>query len=184
MLDVKDRGRSMRLTIAIAAACAVLQVGIAPQISLFGGTVNFMIVFAAVAALTTEPSQAVVCGFLAGLFYDLTSSAPVGLMALLLTAGTFAFNQAMANQAGGFSSVTVRMCGFFALAVCALNGLALLLMGEQTSIFWALVGHGLSSAVLTGIVAVPFLMFGAPAAQSMGLSGRGRGTRYKSKGLR
>mgnify|MGYP000819804298 CR=1 FL=1 len=89
-MDLHEQGASSR-TFAIAAiVCVLLQAGLAPQISIAGGRVNFMIILVCLSVFSGDPTRAVVCGFCSGLFYDLSAAVPVGVMSLLLTVGSFA----------------------------------------------------------------------------------------------
>ena len=82
----RDTSASPMRVLAIAAAVyAVFQVGFAPQVSLLGGTFNFMVAFALVIGPGLGAHRGVIAAFLCGLFYDLTSPVPVGLMALILS---------------------------------------------------------------------------------------------------
>ncbi|MCI7730811.1 hypothetical protein [Enorma burkinafasonensis] len=180
-MDFRDSAHGQRtLAILIIAAC-VLQVAIAPQISILGGRFNFMIALAGSVALMGKPDQAVFVGFGAGLLYDLTSPVPVGLMTLILTVGSFALVQLSSAGTSGLSSTSMRFMGVFALAVCLVNGIALLLLGTEHDILLSLGGHGLMTAVLSTVASVPFIMLSSsmgPARTSF--SARGRGTRFKS----
>ena len=72
-----------QIVFILAVVAAVLQVALAPQISILGGRFNFMLAFALAIALRGDGAQAVYAGFFSGLFYDLTATVPIGLMALL-----------------------------------------------------------------------------------------------------
>ncbi len=65
--------------------CLILQLALAPNISLAQGHINFALIFCALMALKIGGKTGTICGFCAGLLYDLSSTSPVGLMALLLT---------------------------------------------------------------------------------------------------
>lgn len=96
-----NRGLGSR-TFAIAAiVCVLLQAGLAPQISIAGGRVNFMIILVCLSVFSGDPTRAVICGFCSGLFYDLSAAVPVGVMSLLLTVGSFALTHSAAGQTGG-----------------------------------------------------------------------------------
>ena len=84
-MQVKDSHKSRRSLIALALACAVLQLAVAPNIGLGDGRANLCLVAAACFALSTGGTPAVVFGFFSGLFYDLVTTGPVGLMSFELT---------------------------------------------------------------------------------------------------
>ena len=171
------------LVLILAAIAAALQVALAPQISILGGRFNFMLAFALATALKGDTSQAVYAGFFAGLFYDLTAAVPVGLMALLTTACSFALSSIGGAGTSGFSAASLRLAAVGALAVCLVNAIALVLLGVEGGILFSL-GHGFVTAVLTTAAAVPFLM-ASSSAPSLGGGGYGtRGSRMPRGGTR
>lgn len=89
-MDLHEQGMSSRTFVIAAIVCVLLQAGLAPQISIAGGRVNFMIILVCLSVFSGDPTRAVVCGFCSGLFYDLSAAVPVGVMSLLLTVGSFA----------------------------------------------------------------------------------------------
>ena len=166
-------GSSNAPFVAAAVVAALLQLALAPQISILGGAFNFMVAFAAAAAVSFEPRTAVYVGFFSGLFYDLTSSAPVGLMALLLTLASYLAANAASGLTPGANAESLRIAGVFVLGVNLMNGVALLLLGSETSIFYALIVHGLVSAALDALACAPFLMALGAHVQTGVFSGRG-----------
>lgn len=183
-MEFKNAKHTDRTSLYLAIACVVLQAALTPQISLGGGTVNFMAILAVATALREPPTRAVVTGFCAGLFFDLTTAAPVGLMALLMTVLAFIVNQSYGMR-GSMSPSTQYTVG--AVAVVALNlvfGLLLFFMGVQTDILVALFGHGLWTGIFTALVQIPFLAFAGVPAPSYGFSGASAGKRFKSKSLK
>lgn len=180
-MEYRDTAHSQRALAILIAVAAVLQVALAPQISILGGRINFMVILAGAVALMGNASQAVYVGFGAGLLYDLTSPVPVGLMTLILTASSFVLVQMASAGTSGFSSTSLRFMGFFSVVVCLLNGIALFFMGSERDLLLSLGGHGLMSAVLTTVVSIPFLMLsGSMGSSRSGFSAHGHGTRFKS----
>ena len=86
-MDLREQGAGSRAFAIAAIVCVLLQAGLAPQISIAGGRVNFMIVLVCLGVFSGDPTRAVICGFCSGLFYDLSAAVPVGVMSLLLTVG-------------------------------------------------------------------------------------------------
>ena len=84
-MDLHEQGMSSRTFVIAAIVCVLLQAGLAPQISIAGGRVNFMVILVCLSVFSGDPTRAVVCGFCSGLFYDLSAAVPVGIMSLLLT---------------------------------------------------------------------------------------------------
>ena len=183
-MDLHEQGAGSRTFVIAAVVCVLLQAGLAPQISIAGGRVNFMIILVCLSAFSGDPARAVVCGFCSGLFYDLSAAVPVGVMSLLLTVGSFALVHSAAGQTSGTPSARGITVGVFALIVNAIYSIILLFMGLETSFVVAIFGHALPSSILTGLVAIPFLMSGIVPQSGYGFSARGgrqTGMRFKPK---
>ena len=101
-MDLHEQGMSSRTFVIAAILCVLLQAGLAPQISIAGGRVNFMIILVCLSVFSGDPTRAVVCGFCSGLFYDLSAAVPVGVMSLLLTVGSFALVHSAVGQDGRY----------------------------------------------------------------------------------
>lgn len=167
-LNLQTAGASRRTVAILCAVAAVLQVALAPQVSILGGGFNFMLALVAVLCVTGESRMLVYIGFFAGLFHDLTGSAPIGLMALLLTLAGYVGASAFRGVGGGLTAGSLRAAGVIVAAVNIVYALALFLMGAQGSLVQALVGHALASTVLTVLACIPLL-----AAAGSGEQGRG-----------
>lgn len=179
-MEVRDPARARRMVVVVCLVAAVLQLALAPQLSLFGGRFNFMVVLALTMAPACDIKSAVLAGFFSGLFFDLTATVPVGLMPLLLTVACFVLSMISHGMGGGFSATSMRMVGVAMLLVNLAYGFALFLLGLESSLLYALLVHGLASSVLDILAAVPFLMFGSSTESKKGFTARSKGTRYKS----
>lgn len=166
-----SQSHSRRPIAALCIAAAVLQLVLAPQLSLFGGRINFMLVLTVVLAVSGDMRMLAYIGFFAGLFYDLTTVAPVGLMALLLTLAGYLTAVLSRGIAPGASMESLRMTGVAILAVNVAYALALFFMGSETSLLFALGVHGLASTVLDVFVAFLTLMFVPQADSGHGFGG-------------
>lgn len=183
-MEFRDAPASQRGLIVLAVVACVLQVSLVPQISILGGRFNAMLVLAGTFALMGNPARAVYVGFFAGLFYDLTASVPVGLMTLILMVASFALASMASAGTNGFSGTSIRLFFVYALVVCLVNGIALLVLGYEGDILLSLGSHGLVSALLSTLLAVPFLMASGGGSQGRGgFSAKGKGgTRFKTSG--
>lgn len=141
-MDLHEQGMSSRTFVIAAIVCVLLQAGLAPQISIAGGRVNFMIILVCLSVFSGDPTRAVVCGFCSGLFYDLSAAVPVGVMSLLLTVGSFALVHSAVGQTGGTPSARGVTVGAFALVINVIYSIILLFMGLETSFVVAIFGHG------------------------------------------
>lgn len=188
--------RAGRPVAVLCIIAVILQLALAPQLSLFGGRFNFMLVLTAVLAVSGDPPTLVYVGFGAGLFYDLTGTGPVGLMALLLTLSGYGAAALSRGIAPGANMEALRTVGVLIVLVNLVYGLALFFMGVQTSLLYALGVHGLASSVLDLLAAALMLTF-APVGEYQGRgfsAGRGmpqlggvrtaRGTRGRNRGTR
>lgn len=168
----------------LVAACIIavlLQLALAPQVSLFSGRINFMLVLIATASVGGESRTMVYLGFFAGMLFDLTSAVPVGLMALLLTLSGYAVANMTRGIAPGVHMDALRMSGACIIAVNLIYGIAMFAMGVTSGLPTAL-GVSLASSVLDIAVAAPFLALLSGGEQNRGFSARGGRSRYR--GLR
>ncbi|WP_291288730.1 hypothetical protein [Enorma sp.] len=172
-----------QIVFILAVVAAVLQVALAPQISILGGRFNFMLAFALAIALRGDGAQAVYAGFFAGLFYDLTATVPVGLMALLTMLASFALSSIGGAGTSGFSGASLRLAAAGALAVSIVNGIVLVVLGAEGNLLISL-GHGLMTAILTSIACIPFLMVAGTGSSLGGGSFSRPGARAGSGGSR
>lgn len=177
-MRLHESAASSRTYAIMSVVACLLQVGLAPQISLFGGTFNFMVVLALTLALAREVHASVICGFLCGLFFDLTSAVPVGLMALVLTIGSFAVSTMARGMAPGITVEGVRLAIVSMVVVNIVYAVSLYVLGVQSDLMWTL-GHGLSGAVLDSVACLPFIAAGGGSAPSRGFAVRAGGSRLK-----
>ena len=169
--ELKNSGPSRGRLSGIVVACILLHLALAPQIHLFGGAFNFMLVLTVSLAISLDSRTMVYVGFFSGLLYDLTTTGPVGLMSLLLALVGYG----LALMSRGLTSAI--------LGVNLIYSIAMLGLGVESSVLVAIGVHGLASTVLDVLASIPFLlMAGSPAAQR-GFSSRGfgygRGSRFK-----
>lgn len=178
-MQIRETGRSTSSIAIMCVVAAVCQVALSPQISILGGSINFMLVLSCVLSLSSDAPSAVYIGFFSGLFFDLTSAAPIGLMSLLLTVSSFLLAGSSRGALGGLTPDSLRLVVGTMFVVNLVYGLCLFFMGVQSDLLWALLGHGISSTVLDAIVSALFLMFNPSSAPTRSFSARGRGSRYK-----
>jgi len=91
----------MRRALPTAAAillAVLLQVGLAPALSIGGVVPNFLLLVTVTLALVEGPNWGCAAGFSAGLLFDLLGSGPIGPMALVLAIVGFAAGMLSANM--------------------------------------------------------------------------------------
>ena len=172
--------------VTMGVLCFVLQVALAPNVALGNGRINFALVYAACFALSVGGREGVICGFLAGLVFDLTTTGPVGLMSLLLTCmadlvGLEGRNRMVDGMADAMASF-----GISSLVVTVVYHLVMLLMGQAGSIADVLFLRTLPTFALTFVAFLPFAYFmtRASGGASRGSKGLGKhGGHYDTRGL-
>lgn len=172
-MEVRDHHKARRTVAVVAIVCVLCQLALSPQISVLGGSVNFMMILAGCVALLRGGGTGVAVGFAAGALYDLTAPVPVGLMMLVLTVSSFALGLGERNRIGESFSGSVKLFAGMAVAADLVYGIGLLLMGAEHNVLIALLGHGLASAVLTTLVASLFILVLSSAEGGRGFSAKG-----------
>lgn len=128
-----------RIFVVVGAIVALLlQFVVAPYISLFSVTPNFVVAFVCALAIARSHAFGPVFPFVMGLLFDLTCGSPLGAMAFSLTLFTYLASRLYA----GVSNDTLFMeIAFLALAVLLVElsfGIFLLLFGYNASLFEAI----------------------------------------------
>ncbi|MBR3158241.1 MAG: rod shape-determining protein MreD [Atopobiaceae bacterium] len=186
-MQVKDAHKKRRDVLVFAGVCLVLQLAVAPHICLGNGYANFAMVYTGVVALSIGGRSGVIAGFVSGLVFDLTATSPVGLMALLLTLCGYVLGIEERDRFGDglVSSLTSFALG--AMAVLVSYHLAMLLLGETSSMADVLVARTLPSFALTFLGFLPFAYLQVRAsAKKHGIGGASsshRGSHYDVSNL-
>lgn len=178
-MQINDRTHDTRGLWVLAAVCALCQLAIAPNIALGNGRANFALVFAACIALSRGGSQSVVAGFFAGLFFDLSSTAPIGLMAFILTVCSYLLGGDGRNRMSGDFGPNVAVFTVSSLGCALAYSLAMLLVGSSSSIIDALVFRALPTAFLSVVAFLPFAYYFSRLRSGSSLSGG----RFSRKGF-
>lgn len=155
-MQVKDASKNRVGTLVVGLICLVLQLGVAPNLGLGQGRMNLALVFAACYALSIGGRRAVWAGFFAGLVYDLSTTGPVGLMALLLTVASYFLGMEERNRFADGMPQNLATFGIAALGVEFGYHFVMLLMGQAGSFSDALLLYTLPSFALTFVVFLPF----------------------------
>ena len=155
-MQVKDSNRYRRDFGVLAALCIVLQVAVAPNIALGNGRANFGLVFAAIVSMAVGGQLGVVCGFLAGFVFDLSTTGPIGLMSFLLTISSFLMGMGAHNRMADEFVGSMRTFAIFAAAVSLFYHIAMLLVGDATSLMDVVFLRAVPTTVLTVLAFVPF----------------------------
>lgn len=179
---VQDSNRS-RKTVAVAAiVCAVLQLALAPNFALASGHFNFCILFAGIVATQVGGRTAIVCGFLGGLFYDLTATSPIGLMAFLLTVGSLLISAGSGSSQSEDSRTAFMSYVFLALVAELVYGLMMLMLGQSASFVDAIFLRALPSFLLDLVAYAPYYFLSSRSQSGFG-GHAPRGSHLSTRGL-
>ena len=170
-MQVADRNREPRSAAVLAVICGLAQLALAPNIGLGNGRANFALIFSACVALLVGGRRAVLVGFFAGLFFDLSTTGPLGLMAFCLTVSSFLLGLEERNRMSGDLAVTLALFCGADLGVSLVYHLAMLLVGQADSLLDVIVFRTLPTALLTAVFFVPFAYY----FSRMHVSGSGLG---------
>jgi cell shape-determining protein MreD len=99
-VQISDKNKDIKGLVLLAVICLVLQLALAPNIGLGNGRANFALIFVAVIALSQGGGNAVIAGFVAGLLFDYTALASLGVslvysIAMLASGQTSSFVDAV-----------------------------------------------------------------------------------------
>lgn len=158
-MQVRDSNKDRKSIGILALVCALVQLAIAPNIGIGAGRANIALVFAALVALTIGGRTGVFNGFVAGLFFDLTTTGPVGLMALLLTVCSFVLGNEEHNRLADDPTGSVATFAIADFVVCLAYHITMLLVGQADSLIDALVSRTLPSFALTLLAFLIFWFF-------------------------
>lgn len=145
---VNDPAKDRRQTIILALILAIFQIALVPNIGLGQGRANLCLVFVACVCMGGDSQKAPYVGFFAGLFYDLATTGPIGLMALILT--VVGWGLSLAGQTKISEDFGPAMA-FFAPVACAVNlvyAIVLLAFGLTDGLIAAIVFHALPATLL------------------------------------
>lgn len=183
-MRVQDQNRVRHTTVVVAVVCLVCQLAVVPQLGPLSGWANLCLVYAVCMALFRGGTEGVVCGFVAGLVFDLSSTGPVGLMALLLTVAAYLLGSEGRNRLAEDAQVAALQGGVACLAVSVAYALFQLALGQASSLVEALFLRGLPSGVLSFVCLLPFLWALSRPSRQATLGGSGRHGMPRSQGPR
>ena len=187
-MQVSDRNRDQRSILVLAVVCGVLQLALAPNIGLGNGRANFALIFSVCISLMVGGRKSVLAGFCAGLFFDLSTTGPIGLMSLLLCVSSYVMGLEGRNRVSGDLGLTTGSFAAHALAVSLAYHIAMLLVGQASGFVDVIFLRTLPTAFLTIIAFIPFAVWltrAQPSGPSLG-GGRGRsshGSHLDMRGL-
>ncbi|WP_251178791.1 rod shape-determining protein MreD [Adlercreutzia agrestimuris] len=126
--------RKTIIVIVGALLSVVLQIVVAPAITLFSVQPNFMLAYALTVSIVCPHEAGPVLPFVLGLLYDLMGTGPVGAMALLFTLASFIASRVfiVVENDTLFMSLAILAGMLFGVEMC--YGLILMLMQLPVSL--------------------------------------------------
>lgn len=155
-MQINDSTKNRREIVRLGLVSLVLQLALAPQLAIAQGHINFALVFAGIIALSYGGTIAVVCGFVAGLLFDLSATTPIGLMALLLTIMSFVMGIENRNRLSDDATGSLLVFLLSSFIVLLVYHFTMFLFGFASSFLDVLFMRTLPSFVLTGLAYLPF----------------------------
>lgn len=187
-MQVSNRNKDHRSILVLAVVCGTLQLALVPNIGLGNGRANLALVFSACIALTVGGRKSVLAGFFAGLFFDLSTTGPIGLMSFLLSVSAYLLGLQGRNRITGDLGLTMGTFTVHALAVSLAYHVTMLLVGEAGGFLDVVALRTLPTALLTVIAFIPFAIWLTrvqPSGPNLGGGRRrsSRGSHFNMRGL-
>lgn len=174
-MQVRDANVRRRGLVLAAVITGFLQLAVAPNISLFSGHANFCLAFAAYVALSIGGPTGVVCGFLAGLFFDFSATTPIGLMAFELCLMSYLLGVERRNRLVDGLGNAVRLFALAAAVVELLYFSVMLIVDGSDGFAWMIAGACVPSIALDILVFAAYAAFAPRTSTDSSLfSGRTR----------
>ena len=161
----------------------------APNLGIADGRANLCLAAASFVALSSGMTRGVVTGFALGLFYDLVTTGPVGLMSFELTLLAFLLGAEGRNRVSEDWIGSVRLFAIGCVAVELVYAVAMCAVGGAGSFIQVLGLRTIPSVLLDALafLAVGFFARGgrvAPSPLGSRKAGPRRGgARFRTKGL-
>lgn len=185
-MQVNDSNRRRRSILVLGLVCLFLQLALAPSIGMGNGRINFALIYAAIFALEVGGQAGVLCGFFAGLVFDLSTTGPIGLMALLLTVTSAVLGVEERNRFVDGLPAMLAAFGVASLLVIFVYHLMMLFVGDATSLGDVLLMRTLPTFALTFVAFLPFayvLCRSAEGGSGGGFRRSRRGSHFDIRGL-
>lgn len=121
-----------------ALVALLLQVLVAPYISIGAAMPNFVVAFVCAVAIARAHTYGAVMPFVMGLLFDLVGGGPLGAMAFSLTLFSFVAARLFAHSSNDSVLIAIVFLGISVLLVEVSYGVFLLLFGYGASFFEAI----------------------------------------------
>lgn len=141
-------------TVLSVFVAGLLQVAIAPHLSIGGVTPNFLLMVVITVALVEGPGPGASAGFAAGLVFDLLGTGPVGPMVLVMTLVGFASGLIHSQMFAEGWLLPLTVLGIASLGAEMAYGLVLAMLGETGGFVAGFVNKMLPGAVYNTVLAL------------------------------
>lgn len=140
--------------IGLLIAGFLLQVGVAPYISIGGISPNFFVIVVVIAAMINGSDQGVIVGFTGGLIYDLVGSGSVGPAALVLAITGYLVGLLAQHLFAEGWLLPVTVLGIASLFSELIYLILSAMVGSSAPFFSSLYLYVLPTAIYTTVIAV------------------------------
>lgn len=141
-------------TIGAVLVAVVLQAGLAPYLAIGGVVPNFMLLVVVTLAFVEGPQAGAMCGFGAGLLFDLLGSGPVGPMTLVLTLTGYVTGLLQENMFAEGWLLPLTVLALASLGAEVAYGLILMLLGVGEPMIGTFFTKMLPGAVYDSVLAL------------------------------
>ena len=144
-----------RVSVLVGVILAILmQIVLAPSITLLFATPNFMLVFCVIMAISIHSNVCIVAGFVLGLCYNLIGTGHLGLMAVCLLLISFVLVAVVSVIEGNHPIVAIPTMLISFVLVEMLYALLCIITGTHMSFFDACVYSALPNVLYDMVVAL------------------------------
>ncbi len=141
--------------LAVGAIIAiVLQVVVAPFITVLAATPNFLLVYCMLVAVFRGPSAGFILPFVLGLFFDLAGGGPIGAMAFTLVLATFIVSRSYGALANDTLFMALLMLVGGIVVAEVLYGILMIAGGNPATVVEGLMYRCLPCALYDSLLAV------------------------------
>lgn len=145
---VNNQAKVRRQAVILAVVLGLLQVALVPNFGIGSGRADLCLVYVACMCMGGDSQRAPFYGFFAGLFYDLTTTGPIGLMALILTVVGWGLSLAGQTKASEDLGPALAIFAPVAGIVNVVYALVLLAFGLTDGFIAAIFFHALPATIL------------------------------------
>ena len=151
--NVQAKDKQPIKKVALISVCALLlQVIVAPNITIGGVAPNFLLAALIVGAYITSPRTGIILGLILGFVFDLLSSGPIGSMTLIMSLIGFAFPRITSSMQIEGIGHWIAFVAISALAANLFYAIIMAFAGAGSSFFSALLYKTLPSTVYDAVV--------------------------------